>query len=79
MNTPATDTRVYDQYLAEANAELDAMLETGTPEPEAVPPAPDRSWAKLLLVGLIAVVLFCLGVALLRGRRPTRMMVNALR
>ena len=73
-----TEVRTYDQYLAEANAELDEMLATGTPDPKPEPlPQVNRSLVKVILVAVVAVVVFCIGVLLLRGgRRPQRMVVR---
>ncbi len=74
------EVRTYDQYLAEAHAELDEMLATGTPDPkpETVPPV-TRGLVKVILVAVVAVVVFCIGVLLLRGRRPSRMALGGLR
>jgi hypothetical protein len=79
MSQPEVAAR--DQYLAEANAELDAMLgEVGeldaTPAPE---PAPGRSWVQLVVIAVIAVAVFTLGVLLLRGRRPRGMALHLMR
>jgi hypothetical protein len=73
------ETVVHDRYLAEANAELDAMLgEVG--ELDSAPPAPEatRSLMRLLLIAAVAVVVFAVGVLLLRGRRP-RMTMHVVR
>ena len=80
MTTPLRDpTR--DQYLVEANAELDAMLgEVG--ELDAPPPperSPGRSWMQVVVIALIAVAVFALGILLLRGRRSGRMAVHLVR
>jgi len=79
MTAPLSDTVTGDKYLAEANAELDAMLgEVG--ELEAPPPAPPgRRWVRLLVIAVIAVAVFAIGVLLLRGRRPARMALNVMR
>lgn len=81
MSIP-TETVARDRYLAEANAELDAMLgevgeldSTPPPAPEA---GPSRSWMRLLIIAAVAVVVFALGVLLLRGRRP-RMTMHVVR
>lgn len=73
------EVAVHDRYLAEANAELDAMLgEVGeldsTPPPAE--PAPGRTWVQFLVIAVIAVAVFALGILLLRGRRPGRMVMN---
>ena len=78
MTAPLSDTVTGDKYLAEANAELDAMLgEVG--ELEAPPPPPGRRWVRLLVIAVIAVAVFVIGVLLLRGRRPARMALNVMR
>jgi hypothetical protein len=79
MTAPLSETLIRDKYLAEANAELDAMLgEVGELEaPPAAPPG--RSWVRLLVIAVIAVAVFAIGVLLLRGRRPTRMALNVMR
>ncbi len=76
-----TDTATHDRYLAEANAELDAMLgEVGEldspPQPER---APGRSWVRVMVVAAIAVTVFILGILLLRGRNPRRMRMQVMR
>ena len=79
MTMPQFETVTRDKYIAEANAELDAMLgEVGEVEPPP-PPAPGRSWLRLLVIAAIAVAVFAIGVLLLRGRRPTRMALNVMR
>lgn len=78
MTAPQSETATRDQYLAQANAELDAMLgEVG--HHDAPPPATERSWARLLVIALIAVAVFVIGMVLLRGRRPPRMALNLTR
>lgn len=69
--------RTYEQYLAEAHAELDEMLATGTPDPrpEALPQV-NRGLVKVVLVAVVAVVVFCIGVLLLRGGRPRRIAIR---
>jgi len=81
MSTPRPEVATHDRFLAEANAELDAMLgEVGeldaTPAPE---PAPGRSWLQLAIIAVIAVAVFALGVMLLRGRRPRGMALHLMR
>lgn len=78
MTALKTEAAVHEQYLAEAHAELDAMLgEVGeldaTPEPER---APSRSLLQVVVIALIAVAVFALGVLVLRGLRPRRMAVH---
>lgn len=73
------EVTVHDRYLAEANAELDAMLgEVGeldsTPPPAE--PVPGRTWVHLVVIAVIAVAVFVVGVLLLRGRRPGRIAMN---
>ena len=78
MTAPQSETVTRDKYLAEANAELDAMLgEVGELEPPPAPPG--RRWLRLLVIAVIAVAVFAIGVLLLRGRRPTRMALNVIR
>lgn len=74
METPV-EVHTYDQYLAEANAELEDMLYTGTPDPVPEGPKPptpeERAFFKGVMVALIAVALLIIGAVLLRGsRRP---------
>lgn len=80
MSTPQPEVATHDRYLAEANAELDAMLgEVG--ELDSTPPPPrnaGRSWMQLLVIAAIALVVFVVGVMLLRGRRP-RMSMHIVR
>ena len=76
MMTPQPEVAVRDRYLAEANAELNAMLgEVGeldsTPPPAE--PVSGRNWLQLIVIAVIAVAVFALGMLLLRGRRPRRM------
>ena len=79
MTVPQSETVVRDQYLAEANAELDAMLgEVGELDPPPPPPA-NRHWVRLLVIAVIAVAVFAIGLLLLRGRRPSRMTLNLVR
>ena len=81
MMTQPSETMARDQYLAEANAELDAMLgEVG--EVEATPPPPaeaEPGWLRWLVIAVVAVAVFVIGMVLLRGRRPTRMAITGLR
>jgi hypothetical protein len=81
MMTHPSEPMARDQYLAEANAELDAMLgEVG--EVEAPPPPPaeaEPSWMRWLVIAVIAVAVFVIGMVLLRGRRPARMAISGLR
>ena len=81
MMTQPSETVARDQYLAEANAELDAMLgEVG--EVEATPPPPAQAepgWLRWLVIAVVAVAVFVIGMVLLRGRRPTRMAISGLR
>ena len=81
MSMP-TEAKAHDQYLAEANAELDAMLGEVGELDFTPPPAPDagasRSLMRLLIIAAVAVVVFALGVLLLRGRRP-RMTMHVVR
>jgi hypothetical protein len=81
MMTQPSETVARDQYLAEANAELDAMLgEVG--EVEAAPPPPTEAghgWLRWLVIAVIAIAVFVIGMVLLRGRRPSRMALNVTR
>ena len=81
MSAPRPEAGNRDQYLAEANAELDAMLgEVG--EIDARPPSqpsPSRTWVQLVVVAVIAVAVLALGMLLLRGRRPRRMAMHVMR
>ncbi len=72
-----TGTRTYEQYLAEANAELDEMLMTGTPDPKPEPPQVNRGLVKVILLAVVAVVVLCIGFLLLRGARPRRLAARA--
>lgn len=80
MSSAQPEVATHDRYLAEANAELDAMLgEVG--ELDSTPPPPERggrSWMQLLVIAAIALVVFVVGVMLLRGRRP-RMSMHVVR
>lgn len=79
MTAPLSETVTRDKHLAEANAELDAMLgEVGVLEAPP-PPAPGRRWVRLLVIAVIAVAVFAIGVLLLRSRRPTRMALSVMR
>ena len=75
MSAPTTADPVYQQYLAEANAEIDAMLaQVSTPDPSPeIAPRPDPL-LRVVIVALVAVAVFVLGMILLRGRRPVRAM-----
>lgn len=76
MSSPATENPAYQQYLAEANAELDAMLapaSTPDPVPEVAATRHDPL-LKVVIVALVAVAVFVLGMILFRGRRPVRSM-----
>jgi hypothetical protein len=81
MTAKPSETATHDHYLAEANAELDAMLgEVG--EVDATPPPPaeaGRGWMRWLVIAVIAIAVFVIGMVLLRGRRPTRMALNLVR
>lgn len=81
MTAPQGEVPTRDQYLAEANAELDAILgEVG--ELDATPPvgkALGRSWTQLVVIALIAVAVFALGILLFRGRRPGRVAMHMTR
>ena len=81
MSNPQPEVATRDQYLAEANAELDAMLgEVGELDASLAPePTPGRSWVQLVVIAVIAVVVFTLGVLLLRGRRPRGMALHLMR
>ena len=81
MSNPQPEVATRDQYLAEANAELDAMLgEVGELDARPAPePAPGQSWVQLVVIAVIAVVVFTLGVLLLRGRRPRGMALHLMR
>lgn len=82
MSAPRPDVTTHDQYLAEANAELDAMLgdvgelDSTPPRPA---PSPGRSWVQLIVIAVIAVAVFTLGMLLLRGRRPRGMAMHLMR
>lgn len=75
---PNTEVAAHEHYLAEANAELDAMLgEVGELDaPQRPERAPGRSWVHLIVVAVIAVAVFTLGLLLLRGRKPARMSMH---
>jgi hypothetical protein len=77
----APELATHERYLAEANAELDAMLgEVGEVDSAAAPPqVPARSWVHLLVVGAIALAVLAVGVLLLRGRRQNRVALHILR
>jgi len=81
LTTSQPETAVRDQYLAEANAELDALLgevgELGSTRPGER--APSRGWLRLIVIAAIAVAVFALGLLLLRGRRPNRMAMHVMR
>ncbi len=80
MTAPQSETATRDLYLAQANAELDAMLgEVGHHDDATPPPEIGRSWARLLVLAVIAVAVFVIGMVLLRGRRPARMALNLTR
>lgn len=81
MSLPKTETAMRDQYLAEANAELDAMLgEVGEIEPTPEPaPAPGRTVLQLVVIAVIALAVFAVGVLLLRGRRSNRLAMHLVR
>lgn len=73
--TPTQDVQ-YQRYLAEARAEVDALLAPAT-TPDPAPEAGARARAtlvKVLLVAVVAVVVFVVGALLFRGRRPIRSM-----
>lgn len=78
MTAPLHEAATRDQYLAEANAELDAMLgEVG--ELDSAPPRepqPHPTFLRLVVVAVIAVAVFAIGLLLLRGRRPGRMAIH---
>jgi hypothetical protein len=75
MSAPPTENAAYQQYLAEANAEIDAMLApASTPDPVPEPALPTNTLVKVVIVALVAVGVFILGLILLRGRRPVRSM-----
>ena len=79
MTAPQPDPIAREQYLAEANAELDALLgEVGEVE---VPPQPrqERTWLRLVVIAVIAVALFAIGLVLMRGRKPGRMALTLVR
>jgi len=76
MTAPQSETVTRDRYLAEAHAELDAML--GEVSTLDAPPQAERSWVRLLILAAVAVVVFAIGVLLLRGRRPAGMAMNAM-
>jgi len=79
MTAPQSETATRDRYLAQANAELDAMLGEVGHHDAPPPPETGRSWARLLVIAAIAVAVFLIGMVLLRGRRPTRMALNMTR
>jgi hypothetical protein len=75
MSAPATDNPAYQQYLAEANAEIDAMLApASTPDPVSEAPARHDPLLKVVMVALVAVAVLVLGMILFRGRGPVRSM-----
>ena len=77
MSAPRPEAGNRDQYLAEANAELDAMLgEVGEIDAQ---PSPSRTLVQLVVVAVIAVAVLALGMLLLRGRRPRRMAMHVMR
>ena len=80
MTAPRREVPTRDHYLAEANAELDAMLgEVG--ELDTTPPerSQGRSWMQVVLIAVIAAAVLALGILLLRGRRSGRMTVHMAR
>lgn len=82
MSSMHAEDATREQYLAEANAELDAMLgEVGTIEATPEEPAHETpGWVRVLVVAAIAVLVFAVGVLLLRGgRRPRTMRLNLVR
>ena len=79
MTAPLTETASRDQYLAQANAELDAMLGEVGHHDAPSPPETGRSGARLLVIAVIAAAVLIIGIVLLRGRRPTRMALNMTR
>ena len=81
MTTPQPEVATRDQYLAEANAELDALLgEVGELDSSPPPaPAPGRNWMQLVVIAVIAVVVFAVGILLLRSLKPRRMAMHVMR
>ena len=75
MTAPQAEPSTRDQYLTEANAELDALLgEVGEIETSASPRA-GRTWLRVVVVAVIAVAVLAIGVLLLRGRRSSHMVL----
>ena len=82
MTSPHPEVAERNQYLAEANAELDAMLGEVGELDSAPPPSGQkagRSWVQLLVIAVIAVAVFAVGVLLLRGRKPRGMAMHMMR
>lgn len=79
MTAPKPETVTYDRYLAEANAEVEAILGTVSEDEAAEPTRRETDWAKVILVALVAIVVFAIGLMLLRGRRSNRMAFNSMR
>jgi hypothetical protein len=79
MTAPRAEAATYDRYLADANAEVEAILGTVSEEEPATSSRPRTDWTRLLLVALVAVVVFAIGLVLLRGRRSNRMALNSMR
>ncbi len=79
MSAPRAETLAHDRYLAEANAEVEAILGTVSEDQPAEPAQPGTDWAKVILVALVAIVVFAVGLMLLRGRRSNRMTLNIMR
>ena len=80
MTAPQPDPSAREQYLAEANAELDAMLgEVGKLECAAPAAAGANLACDSSVIAVIAVALFAIGMVLMRGRRPGRMALTLTR
>ena len=81
MSSMQAEEAIRAQYLAEANAELDAMLgEVGTIEPTPEERAAETpTWVRVLVVAAIAIIVFAVGVLLLRGRRTRTMSLHLVR